>query len=89
MTDEVDPPPQFPLYVRVLAVAHVLSLAVGPIGFFVLAGIGCFLYVRQGRVDENVLALLAMGVACPGACALYRRWFVSWGRMNWPDGKYQ
>ena len=89
MTPDDDPQPQFPLYVRVLAVAHVLSLAIGPVGFIILAGISCFLYVRHGKVDDNVLALLATGIACPAACALYRRWFVSWGRMNWPDGKYR
>ena len=89
MTDEDDSQPQFPFPVRALAVAHVLSLVVGPIGLIVLGGIGCVLYARRREVDDGILMLWATGVACPGACALYRRWFVNWGRRNWPDGKYR
>lgn len=87
MTGNGDDRPQFPLYVRVLAVIYVLSHVLGPAGFFLLAGFGCFLYARRGAVDNQVIELWVAGAACPGAGALFRRWFRSWGRMNWPDGK--
>ncbi|MFO0918233.1 MAG: hypothetical protein U0872_07960 [Planctomycetaceae bacterium] len=89
MTDQDESPPQFPLYVRILAIAHVLSLVAGPLGLIVLGGFGCLLFVLRRGVDDTILSLWALGIACPGLGALYRRWFVNWGRRNWPDGKYR
>jgi hypothetical protein len=86
-SDELNDPPKFPLYVRVLAVAHVLSLAIGPIGFVVLGAIAVIHWQRQRVVDQYVVVLLLIAVNCPFLCAAYRRWFENWGRKNWPDGK--
>ena len=87
LTNETDPQPQFPRYVRVMAVAHVLSIVVGPVAFVVLASIGVFRWSRQGFVDDTAAKLLIAAVGCPLLCAAYRRWFEHWGRTNWPDGK--
>lgn len=85
--DALNDPPKFPLYVRVLAVAHVLSLVIGPVGF-VMVGVMAGLFWRQrGFVDHNVVVLLIVAVNCPFLCAAYRHWFEKWGRKNWPDGK--
>lgn len=87
-SQDTDPPPRsFPRYVRVLAVLHVLSLVIGPIGFFLLMAVAAYQYTRRG-FDATVVQLAIMALACPGLCALYRRWFENWGRANWPDGKY-
>lgn len=84
-TDE--PVPRFPLYVRILAVLHVLSLVLGPAGFILFGSVGCILWTRHRAVDELVLACWALALGSPAVCALYRKWFVQWGRANWPDGK--
>ena len=34
--------PEFPRWVRILAVAYVLSIVIGPAGFFLLCGAGIF-----------------------------------------------
>lgn len=86
-TDPDLPPTPFPFYVRALAVIHVLSLIIGPVGFFVFIAIACYQQVRHG-FDETVAELAVMAIACPAICALYRRWFEHWGRANWPDGRY-
>ena len=49
--------PRFPRYVRVLAVAYVLSFAVQPIGFLLLTGTATFLYGRRREIDGWVLGL--------------------------------
>src|SRR5262245_36797843 len=75
---------QYPRYVRILAVAYVLSLAVGPVGFFVLLSVAAFLKVRYGTVDAKVLGFALGAVGCPVFCAMFRTWFRNWGRRNWP-----
>jgi cytochrome bd-type quinol oxidase subunit 1 len=75
----------FPRYVRLLAVAYVLSLMVGPVGFFILSIAAAFLwYQRDLSFDGLVLGLWATALACPLLCATYRWWFRSWGRRRWP-----
>ncbi len=86
MSANQDDEPQFPLYVRILAVAHVLSLVVGPAGFVILAAWGFIHSVRHGY-DQVFVECLIAAIACPVLCAAYRTWFCSWGRTNWPDGK--
>lgn len=87
MAADDDSPPQFPLYVRVLAVAHVISLMIGPAGFVLFASIGGILWANHRVVDKSVLECLAAAITCPVTCAVFRLWFVNWGRRNWPDGK--
>jgi uncharacterized membrane protein YbhN (UPF0104 family) len=80
-----DSPPKFPLAVRILAVAYVVSWIVGPVGFFLLSGVGSFLWERRRQVDGLVLSLWLGGVLCLSLCAAFRWWFRRWGRRRWPD----
>jgi hypothetical protein len=75
------------LYVRVLAVFHVLSYAVQWIGFLGLAGAAAILYARGQRLDALSLGLGLGGFLCVILCGAFRRWFVRWGRRNYPEGK--
>lgn len=86
MSNDQDDEPRFPLYVRILAVAYVLSLIAGPAGFVVLATLAGIRSVRHG-FDQVVAECLIAAIGCPIVCAAYRTWFCSWGRANWPDGK--
>jgi hypothetical protein len=80
-----DSAPAFPRWVRTLAVAYVWSRVVGPVGFFLLSGAACFLWVREREVDGRVLGLWLASLACPAFCAAFRWWFRRWGRRRWPD----
>jgi hypothetical protein len=79
--------PTWPLYVRVLAVSFVLSYAVQWIAFLGLTGAAALLYGLRHRLDGLVLGLGLGGVACVILCGAFRRWFVRWGRRNYPEGK--
>jgi hypothetical protein len=87
MSDEDDPPPQFPLYVRVLAVLYVLSPIFGFGGLFLFGGIGLVLLQIRGAIDETIVEFFVAGVGCPVITSAFRRWFPAWGRKNWPEGK--
>jgi hypothetical protein len=76
--------PDFPLYVRILAVAHVLSLILGPLGCVMLVGIAWFMWVRHG-FDGWVVGLSLAGIGWLLFWIGFRRWFVWWGRKNWPE----
>lgn len=77
-------PPDFPLYVRILAVAHVLSLILGPAGCVILGAIACFRWVRHG-LDGWVIGLSLAGFGWLFFWIAFRWWFVRWGRKNWPE----
>ena len=80
--------PRFPRYVRVLAVAYVLSFAVQPIGFLLLTGTATFLYGRRREIDGWVLGLGLGGGVLMVLCSVFRWWFPRWGRKHWPpDGR--
>ena len=79
-------PISWPWYVRWLAVAYVLSMAAGPVGFFVLAGVAAFRIARHGLGGGAALAVAA-ALACFLACAAFRAWFRNWGRRHWPDAE--
>ncbi|MGQ0634211.1 MAG: hypothetical protein ACT4QC_06360 [Planctomycetaceae bacterium] len=85
--DENQPVYDYPWWVRVLAVAHVLSLIGGPAGFMLLISAAALRRLMLGRVDGDVVTLAIAGAACPVLCAAYRSWFVRWGRSRWPDVK--
>lgn len=75
----------FPFYVRALAVAHVLSRIVGPLGFWILILVSGWLWWTRGKhVDWIVIAGLAAALACPLLCAVFRRCVTAWGRKYWP-----
>jgi hypothetical protein len=80
-------PPRWPLYVRVLAVSHVLSYALQPVAFIGLTGTAFLLYCLGRPLDGLVLGLGVGGIACVLLCSAFRRWFVAWGRRNYPEGK--
>ena len=77
-------PPDFPLYVRILAVAHVLSLILGPVGCVILGGIARILWVKRG-FDGLVIGLSLGGIGWLLFWVAFRWWFVRWGRKNWPE----
>ncbi|MFT3882915.1 MAG: hypothetical protein QM703_25075 [Gemmatales bacterium] len=77
-------PPAFPLYVRILAVAHVLSLILGPVGCVILGAIARFLWLKRG-FDSLVIGLSLAGIGWLLFWIGFRRWFVWWGRKNWPE----
>ncbi len=79
-----DQPFSWPWYVRGLAVAYVLSLMAGPVGFVVMAAVSVFRIARHGLGGGAALTL-AVAVACPLLCAAFRAWFRNWGRRRWPD----
>src|SRR5215475_1685339 len=83
--NEEGQPPEFPWWVRVLAVGHVLSRVAGPAGFVVLGGAAAWRWVKVHEVDGWFLALGLAGLACPALCAAFRGWFERWGRRNWPE----
>ena len=76
--------PQWPVYVRVFAVFHVLSYAVQWVGFVGLTGTAAVLYGLRHRLDGVVLGLGLAGAICVILCSAFRRWFVRWGRRNYP-----
>lgn len=75
----------WPWYVRVLAVAYVLSLVAGPAGFFALAALGSYLYVRDGLSWNRAAVAFMAALACPLGCAVFRQWFRNWGQRRWPQ----
>jgi hypothetical protein len=77
-------PPPWPRYVRVLAVAYVLSYAVQWAALLLLTGAAALLYGLGRPLDGLVLGLGLGGVACAALCAGFRRWFLRWGRRRWP-----
>jgi len=77
-------PRDFPRYVRILAVLHVLSYAIGPVGFVVLMVSAGILWQMRGMNDPVVWLVIA-GISCPMLCALFRWWFVRWGRKHYPE----
>lgn len=80
------PPIAWPRYVRWLAVAYVLSLVVGPVGFFVTTCIAAVLYVRSGPAfTVPVVVAIAVAGSFPAGCAAFRWWFRNWGRRRWPE----
>jgi hypothetical protein len=79
--------PTWPLYVRVLAVAYVLSYALQPVAFLGLTGTAALLYGLGRHLDGLVLGLGAAGVLVVLGCGAFRRWFVRWGRRNYPTGE--
>ena len=81
-------PNPWPLYVRVLAVLHVLSYPIALIAFAVLTIRAGWIGAKHGRFDLEFWAMLLSGPCALAAGARYRRWFENWGRRRWPDGKY-
>lgn len=81
-------PTPFPWWVRALAVLHVLSAALGKLGFFLFMGIACVFGVKRSGVDWFVVTLGLIGLACPLLGELYRKWFEWFGRRHWPTGHY-
>ncbi|CAN5294351.1 hypothetical protein BH10PLA2_BH10PLA2_11110 [soil metagenome] len=82
---EIDSRPQaWPRYVRVLAVAYVLSRFVGPVGFFLLGGVTAFAIARHGPGVEGAV-VAAAALMCPAGCAIFRWWFRRWGQLRWPE----
>lgn len=79
------PQPDYPRYVRLLAVAYVLSYAVQFAGFLVLCVAATVLYFRRGGFDAEVVGGYAAALACPVVGGAFRAWFRSFGRRNWPD----
>ncbi len=75
----------WPLYVRVLAVCFVLSYVLQPVAFFGLTGTAALLYGFRHSLDGLVLGLGAAGISVAVLCAVFRRWFVAWGRSNYPE----
>lgn len=84
---ECDPigPPEYPLVVRMLAVAHVLSLVVQPVGFVLLGAAAVVTFQLRHLVDGLVLGFAAGAVGCVTLCPLFRWWFVRWGRRHYPE----
>lgn len=82
-----DPNP-WPLYVRVLAMLHVLSIPLGFLTFLGLCLAAGIVFWQRGGWDLRIVSMFAAALACPVLGASYRRWFESWGRKRWPDGKY-
>jgi hypothetical protein len=80
-------PAKWPLYVRLLAVFYVLSYAVQIVAFLGLMGTAVVLFSLRQQVDEWVLGLGLGGLVCVILCEVFRRWFVRWGRRNYPTGK--
>src|SRR5947209_8703855 len=74
----------WPWYVRCLAVMSVVSILAGPVGFFVLGGVGAFLTARRGPGLDAGIAFAA-ALACPLGCAMFRWWFRRWGQRRWPQ----
>lgn len=85
-SDNDEPPvvPQYPTYVRWLAVLHVLSYVLGPLGYFILIVTAIVLYVQRRQIDQMIITWVLMAVACPVVAWIYRRWFENWGRKHWP-----
>lgn len=84
--DEVEAA-RWPLYVRVLAVCYVLSYALQVVAFFGLVLSAAFLSGFGRRLNPWAIGLLVTGAAVVIFCWLFRRWFVWWGRRNYPTGK--
>jgi hypothetical protein len=71
----------------VLAVSYVLSDAVQWVGLLGLTGTAVVLAGLGRRLDGLVLGLGLGGIGCVVLCSAFRRWFVRWGRRNYPAGK--
>lgn len=86
MENETAETPNYPWWVRALAVLHVLSLVLTPALFFVFAvAAGVLLMVRHGKIDLDVIALGGIGIAFPALGAIFRGWFERWGRRNYSE----
>jgi hypothetical protein len=75
------------LHVRILAVCHVLSYGVQALAFVGLALPAAFLTGFGRALDPMVIGLRVTSAAILGLCWVFRRWFVWWGRKNYPTGK--
>jgi hypothetical protein len=82
---DADRAPDFPRYVRILAVAYVLSNAVGFVGFVVLMICAGILFMVHGGFDAWVIGLIIAALSSPLSCAIFRWWFKRWGARNWPS----
>ena len=83
--DESDVQRQWPLYVRVLAVAFVLSYPAEGIAFLSLTGTAALLYGLGHPLDGLLFGLGLGGVAAVILCHAYRWWFPRWGRKHYPS----
>jgi hypothetical protein len=79
---ESGPVPRAPLVDRVLAVTYVLSLAVQPLGFLILAGTGSFLWEKRG-LDGTVLGFGLGAIGWVASWGVFRWWVRRWGRRRW------
>jgi hypothetical protein len=79
----------WPKPVRVLAVCYVLSYLLQPVAFFGLMGAVVVLYCLGHPFDGLLLGLGAGAIIALMACSGFRRWFVAWGRRNYPEGKLE
>ena len=86
MENESVETPNYPWWVRALAVLHVLSLVLAPAMFFVFAvAAGVLVMFRHGKIDQDVIALGGIGIAFPALGVIFRGWFERWGRRNYPE----
>jgi hypothetical protein len=78
----------WPWYVRWLAVAYVLSMLAGPVGFLVLGGVAAY-RISWGGAGFDRVAVVAVAAAWAWllACGVFRWWFRGWGRRRWPDAE--
>jgi hypothetical protein len=81
---ESRPMPKAPLLDRILAVAYVLSFAVQPLGFLLLAGIGSFLWAKRG-LDGTVLGFGLGGIGWVASWSAFRWWVRRLGQRRWPN----
>jgi nitric oxide reductase large subunit len=79
----------WPKYVRVLAVCYVLSYVLQPVAFLGLTGTVVLLYYLGHPVDGLLLGVGAGAIIVVPLCSAFRRWFVAWGRRNYPKGKLE
>jgi hypothetical protein len=79
----------WPRYVRMLAVCYVLSYVLQPLAFLGLIGTALWLYTLGHALDGLWLGVGAGAIIVVLLCSAYRRWFVAWGRRNYPEGKLE
>lgn len=82
---EAERTPDFPRYVRILAVAYVLSNAVGFVGFVVLMISAGIMFLTHGGFNAWVIGLTIAALSSPLSCAIFRWWFKRWGERHWPS----
>lgn len=85
--DDPNLAPKWPLYVRVLAVLHVLSYPIQIAAFLGFIGTAAFVYSTGRAVNGTVIVLMINGFAMVALCSAFRTWFVAWGRRRYPEGK--